>query len=268
MSPVQAFFTREFKAQRNLSLSWLVPLSAMMGLYSSLQPRVAGDSGLLAAKLAMLPPAMKQAFSLGETDFNRPVGYLATNFLIVTLGASLFAGLLGANVASREDTQRTSESMLTLPVTRWQLLLGKLLAAIAWLAIAHVTIGTVTFLALSQVATSPVEGELVASMFAGTFLVGLCFVASGFLLAVLVRQARTAPNLNLGLVLGTYFLGVVAKVTPAVAQLGLLSPYRLVEPAEVVKQAGLSIEAGGLVLVTGVVLGLAFFWYERRDVHA
>lgn len=268
MNPLFSFVTRELRAQRNATLGWLVPLSLLMIMYGSLQPQVAGDNGLLAAKLSVLPDSVKQAFSLSATDFSRPVSYLSTNFIMVTLGVSLFAGLLGANVVAREDAQRTSESLLTLPVSRWQILLGKLLAGVLVLSGFHLILGLASYGALARVATQPVEGSLVFAMFGGALLLALTFFAAGFLMGAVVRQARAAPNLSLGLVLGTYFLGVVSKVSPKAEALGHLSPYRLVEPAEIVAGGGLEAQAWALLAVTGLLLTAAVLWYERRDVHA
>jgi ABC-2 type transport system permease protein len=258
---------RELLAQRNATLGWLIPLTLLMVMYALLQPQVAGDSGLLAAKLAVLPDGLKHAFNLSTTDFNRPVGYLATNFLIVTLGASLFAGLLGANVVAREDAQRTAESVLTLPVRRWQVLGGKLFAAVGWLVVFFVVVGAATAGSLARVVTQPMEGTLVLSMFFGAFLLGVFFIAAGMLLGTVV-QARVAPSMSMGLVLGTYFLGVIAKVSPKAEAAGVLSPYRLVEPADIVQANGLEPRAILLVVAALTLLAGAFAWFARKDVHA
>ncbi|MCU0696203.1 MAG: ABC transporter permease [Myxococcaceae bacterium] len=265
--PLLLIARRELVAQRNATLGWLVPLALLMMLYASLQPQVAGDDGLLAAKLAVLPEGLKQAFNLNATDFGRPVGYLSTNFLVVTLGASLFSGLLGANVVAREDAHRTSESVLTLPVERWQVLGGKLLAALTWLAVFFVVVGAATAGSLARVATRPIEGGLIASMFFGAFLLGIFFLAAGMLGAT-VLQARVAPSMAMGLVLGTYFLGVISKVAPKAEGAGVVSPYRLVEPADVVQAGGLEPRAALLVVVSIVALAGAFGWFSRKDVHA
>jgi ABC-2 type transport system permease protein len=266
--PILLVTRRELSAQRNATLGWLIPLVLLMVMYGSLQPQVAGDNGLLAAKLALLPESVKQAFSLNATDFSSPVGYLSTNFIMVTLGASLFAGLLGANVVAREELQRTAESLLTLPVARWQVLSGKLVAALVCLASFHLVLGTASWAALAMVATQPVKGHLVAAMFLGAFLLGMFFVALGLGIGTLSPQARAAPMVSLGMVLGTYFLGVVGRVSPRAEAALLLSPYRLVEPADILRQGGLAPRALMLVVTSLAVLAVAFGWFSKKDLHA
>lgn len=266
--PLLLVARRELSAQRNATLGWLIPLMLLMMMYGSLQPQVAGDNGLLAAKLALLPEGVKQAFSLNVTDFSRPVGYLSTNFIMVTLGASLFAGLLGANVVSREELQRTAESLLTLPVARWQVLGGKLVAALVWLAGFHVVLGVASWAALARAATRPVEGQLVAAMFLGAFLLGVFFVALGLGIGTLSPQARAAPMVSLGLVLGTYFLGVVGRVSPKAEPAMMLSPYRLVEPSDILQHGGLEPRALVLVATSVAVLAVAFASFSKKDLRA
>jgi ABC-2 type transport system permease protein len=266
--PLLLIARREWSAQRNATLGCLLPLAGVMVMYGALQPQVAGDNGLLAAKLAVLPEGVKQAFNLALTDFSRPVGYLSTNFLVVTLGGSLFAGLLGASIVSREEVQRTAESVLTLPVERWQVLGGKLVAALAWLTAFHVVLGLASWGALVKVATAPVEGALVAAMFVGAFLLGLFFMAVGATVATVSPQARAAPMVSLGLVLGTYFLGVVARVSPKAEAAGLLSPYRLVEPADILATGGLEPRAALLGALSLGLLVVAFAWFSKKDLHA
>lgn len=258
---------RELAAQRTSFLAWALPLAGLVGLVAALQPQVAGQSGLMAAKLALMPEAMKQAFSLANADFSRPVGYLAANFITVTMGATMFTGLLGAGVVAREDTQRTSEALLTLPLARWQVLVGKALAVAGLLLGLHLLVGGVGVLVLWRAAPDAFEGGLVAAMFAGAALLGATFAAAGGALAVALRQARAAPNASLGLVLGVWLLGAVAKLTPSAAEASAWSPFALVEPQEIVRRGGLGAGALWLPAVTLALLAGAVFWYERRDVH-
>ena len=156
---------RELRAQRISFLSWLVPLAGLVAMMVSIQPQAAGQNGLLEAKLAMMPETLKQAFNLVGTDFSKPAGYLSTNFITVTMGATIFAGLLGASVVSREDAQRTAEAVLTLPVTRWQVLLGKGLTVVSLLVAFHAVLMTVTVATLVSVVPGDRQLELVAAMY-------------------------------------------------------------------------------------------------------
>ncbi len=259
---------RELRAQRLSFLAWLGPLSLLMMGVVAMQPSIAGERGLLAANLAALPEAMKQVFAVGQVDFNRPAGYLATNFLTVTLLASLFAGLLGAAVVAREDAQRTSEALLTLPLARWQVLMGKLLASLGLLATFHLVLGGVVLATFARVVDGPIEADLMIAIFLGAAALGLCFFSMGFAMAVLVKQARAAPTLSLGLVLGTSFLGAVSRLSARGEVLGLLSPYGVVDPAGIVERGGLQASTLWLLGVAVALLGFALLWYDRRDVHA
>jgi ABC-2 type transport system permease protein len=258
---------REVRAQRGSFLAWLVPLAAMVALVAAIQPSVASQNGVLAAKLAAMPASMKAAFGLGDLDFSRAPGYLATNFLIITLGATLFAGMLGASVVSREHAQKTAESVLTLPVERWQVLVGKTLGALSLFLMFHLTLVGTAVGVLTQVMSGEVEAPVLVSMFAGNAALGLVFFTFGLAIGT-VAEARAAPSVAMGAVLGLYFVGMVSRVNPTVSGLAHLSPYSLVEPADIARQGGLAGQAAWLVVLAGIAWGAALYIHQRKDVHS
>ncbi len=268
MKTVWLFASRELRAQRNAFLGWLVPLAGLMAAVAGMQPEVAGKGGLMAAKLAAMPENLKQAFGVGLVDFSRPAGYLATNFLLVTLGASLFAAILGASVVSREDVQRTTEAMLTLPVSRWQMLLGKALAGVSLVVTFHAVLLATTLAVFAAVHAAGVEVAPITAMFAGAAALGLLFFGAGFMLATMLTDSRPAPTMALGLVLLTYFFGVTARLSPKAEVLGLLAPYGAVDPSRIAEDGGLAPKAVWLLVLGVSFLLAALVRYQRKDVHA
>lgn len=256
---------RELSASRTSFLAWAVPLSALVALVASIQPQAAGDHGVLAAKLALMPDAVKQAFNLAGADLSRPAGYLAANFITVTLGATVFAGLLGASVMAREDTQRTFEALLTLPLARWQVLLGKSLAIVVLLTAFNALVAAAGMLSLARVVPGEVEAPLLAAMFGGAALLSVTFAAAGLAVGTFLTKARAAPGLSLGLVLGTWMFGVAAKVSPATQEAARWSPFAVVDPQTIVREGGLGVQALWLPAVAVGLLTAAILWYERRD---
>jgi ABC-2 type transport system permease protein len=259
---------RELTASRSSFLAWALPLSGLVALVASIQPQAAGDGGVLAAKLALMPEAMKQAFNLAGAELSRPAGYLAANFITVTLGATVFAGLLGAGVMAREDTQRTSEALLTLPVARWHVLAGKSLALLVLLAGFHALVAAAGLLSLARVVSGELEAPLLVSMFGGAALLSVLFAAVGLALGTFLSKARAAPGLSLGLVLGTWLVGTAAKLSPQTRDAAQWSPFALVDPQAIVREGGLSAQALWLPALAAGLLIAAILWYERRDVHA
>ena len=263
---VRIVLAHELRAHLRGALAWTLPLAALVALVCTLQPAM--SNGLLAAKLAAMPEAMRRAFGLEMLDLQRPVAYLATNFMMVSIGIAVFTGLLGSSILAKEETLHTAELLYTQPVSRAQLLAGKA-ACVALYAIAiPLVIALVAGGLLAAIADRPLEPAVLAQLFAGVTVLALCFGGAGLLIAAVVRDARSANGVVLGVVLGTFFLGVISAASPRVAPLRWLSPFKWVEPTAIVVHGLAVIGAVGL---TGVAVGcatLAIRQYRRRDLHA
>lgn len=258
---------RELAANARGVLAWWLAVAGVVALVCALQPSLA--SGLLAAKLDAMPEAMRRAFGLEVVDFHRPAAYLATNFLYVTLSAGVLACRLGAGALAREEALRTAELLYTQPVARARILGGKAAAVAIYAVLFPLALAGVAIPVLAAVADRPVEARLVAALFGGAAATGVCFAGAGMLIAACVRDARAAGGIALAASLGTWFVGLVSALAPAVAPLGWLSPYKLVEPASIVVAGGLDpLRAGALVGLGAACGALAIARYRRRDLLA
>jgi beta-exotoxin I transport system permease protein len=258
---------RELGASRRVVLSWWIPLAGMLVLICALQPSLA--SGMLAAKVESMPDAMRRAFGIELVDFHRPAAYLATNFLYVTLSVSLLASRLGAGSIAREEVLHTAELLYTQPITRTRVLAGKAVAVALCVIAVPVGLAGVALATLAGVAEQALEPALIVSLFVAAAALGVCFAGLGMLVATLVRDARSASGVALGVMLGTWFLGLVSVLSPRVAFLGWLSPYKLLEPPAIVAAGGVAPARAFALVAIGVVCGaIAVARYRRRDLHA
>jgi ABC-2 type transport system permease protein len=265
---VAIVFAHELRANLRGLLAWLIPVGALLALTCALQ-RPFIESGLLEAKLQGLPAAMRHALGLELVDFRRPPVYLATNFLLVALPSSLFAGLLGVAVVAKEEILHTAELLYAQPASRSAILAGKA-GALALHAIAFpAALGALALAVLGAVAAAPLEAGLIAQLFAGAAAIAFAFSGLGMLIAALVRDARDATPVALGLVFGTYLLGVVSAIAAPAAPLRFLSPFKLVEPSAVVTAGGLALMPTAALIALGIAAdALAIARYRRRDLHA
>jgi ABC-2 type transport system permease protein len=263
---IRIMFAHELRAHFRIAMAWTLPLAALVAFVCALQPAMA--NGPLAAKLASMPETMRRAFGLEMLDFQRPAAYLATNFMMVSVGIGLFAGLLGSSIIAKEETLHTAELLYTQPVSRAHILAGKA-ACVAVYAIAIPSVIALVAAGLLAVVTNrPLEPGVLAQLFAGVIVLAMCFAGAGMLIASLVRDARSATSIALGVVLGTFFLGVISALSPSVAALRWLSPFTWVEPTTIVVEGIRVVAVLGLAGVAVACAALAIRQYCRRDLHA
>jgi ABC-2 type transport system permease protein len=259
-------FRHELRASLRTFLSWALLVGLMVAMTSALQPSLA--EGVLAAKMESMPDGLRKAFGFQVVDFHRPVAYLATNFTTVALTAALFAALLGAGMIAKEETLRTAELLYAQPASRARILLGKVGVLALYVVAFPCVLAAVALAVLGAVAERPLEPLAILSLFAGALAVAICFAGLGLLVATLVRDKRSATGAALGVVLGSYFLGVISAIAEPAAPLRWLSPHKLADATAILVH-GLDPLRIALLVALGAGAGaLAIVRYRAQDIHA
>ena len=160
---------------------------------------------VVAATLLLASLALTLAF-LGAAPAGR-VGAGALEVVVVSLSSlsvfllPLIALLLSHDAVVGEVERGTLLLLLTYPLARWQVLLGKFLGQVAILALATLLGYGAAALAL-LLAGAPIAPEgwwAFAYMLGSSVLLGAAFVALGILASVLVRDRGTAAGVAVGL---------------------------------------------------------------------
>ncbi|WP_315766063.1 MULTISPECIES: ABC transporter permease subunit [unclassified Bradyrhizobium] len=256
---------------------------------------------VLAATLLLAGLALSLTF-LGSAPTGA-VGVRALDVVIVSLSSltifliPLIALLISHDAIVGDMERGTMLLLLSYPVARWQVLVGKFLGHLAVLAFAT-CLGYGIAAAALIVAGNQIDPDSLAAfgaMIGSSVLLGAMFVAMGYLVSALVRDRGTAAGLCIGLwlllvlIYDMGLLGILALdqgrsiSASAVDAMLLINPtdaYRLFNLtgfANVSTFAGMAglaqsttLSAGvlliALLLWTLVPLGLAAFAFSRREL--
>jgi ABC-2 type transport system permease protein len=152
-----------------------------------------------------------------DTDY---IPYLTVSILVIGL---TLAGVLQSGIASaREYESETIKELLMAPVSRWAVILGKMLGAFA-MSIASVIV--VLLVLIGIIGVRPVHwGEVIGF----TLLALLIFIALGTLLGTLIKERQPVIALSFGICLPLFFLsgafGPISFTTPAIEVIARLFP--------------------------------------------
>lgn len=214
------------------------------------------------------------------------VGVRALDVVIVSLSSltiflvPLVALLISHDAIVGETERGTMLLLLSYPVSRAQVLLGKFVGHLAILAFATV-IGYGTA-AVTLVATGAAidagSWTAFAIMIATSILLGAVFIAIGYLVSVLVQERATAAGLAIGVwlllvvVFDMALLGVLVLDQGRVISSGVLNGLLLFNPTDVYRLlnlagaesistfSGMSGLAGAVALGPGVLLCALIAW--------
>lgn len=150
--------------------------------------------GTLALALSLLGSAPTGSVRASEID----ITVISLASLSVYL-IPLIALMLSFDALVGEFERGTMMLLLTYPVTRWQVIVGKFLGhlMILFIAILAGYGGAIVIMILTGVST---EGwQAYAMMMMSSLVLGAVFIALGYLLSVLVRERATAAGSAIGL---------------------------------------------------------------------
>lgn len=112
----------------------------------------------------------------------------------------LIALMLSFDALVGEFERGTMMLLLTYPVTRWQVIIGKFLGHVLILFIAIIVGYGGAILIMTIVTGGSTEGwQAYAAMMASSLLLGSAFIALGYLVSVLVKERATAAGAAIGI---------------------------------------------------------------------
>lgn len=252
------------------SLIWaavlcLMPLATVL-LWDSL--RQSGTVADLEAMLSRMPESMQGIYGI-TTDIHSLNGWLEgmafggwLQILYVIYVALFVAGIL-----TREMDRRTMEFLLSLPVTRMQVLLSRwavLAGSLLLIEIAHVTGVWVGVRMIGETA------DLGAYAVAGLNSLLLYLALGGFLLAVsiLVDDYGKGVGLMIGLGLGSYIAySLSADLAGPVANLRGLLPFAYYDANRIIGKGEIPWSDMAVLLLAAVLfLALAVALFRRKQI--
>jgi len=201
--------------------------------------------GTLALALSLLGSAPTGSIKAGAMD----VTVISLASLSVYL-IPLIALMLAFDALVGEFERGTMMLLLTYPVTRWQVIIGKFLGHVMILFIA-IFFGYGGAMLIMLASGGSIEGwQAYVTMMASSLLLGTIFIALGYLISVLVRERATAAGAAIGLWLvlvvlyGLLLFGALVIDKEQVISQQLFSTLMLLSPTDSYRILNLSMFEG------------------------
>lgn len=260
-------FGREMKAHRWNLLFWSLGMvfMVMAGMAKFAAYEHAGQSAT--ELMAQLPKSMQVIFGLSGFDLATARGFYGVLFLYLVVMGAVHAVLLGANLVSKEERDRTSEFLYAKPVSRAQALTGKLLAGLVHV----VLLNAVTWLSSVYFVDLYGGGESVtreiALLMIGLLFVQLVFLAVGAVVAGAARKPRSASGRATTIMLVTFLLYYTVNLDENLGFLKYFTPFKYFDAATVMKDMRLDpvFMVISVAIVAFCVTG-TYRLYEARDL--
>ena len=262
-------YLHELRSRLKSVITWSVAITLLILFFLSIFPSFSEQAALLNEMLAKFPPALIEAFGMGNMDLADIMGYYGFLFIFIELCLSIQASNYGFGLVSIEESELTADFLLTKPVSRWQVMNSKLLAALSSLGITDVVIWVVSFACIALFRGSHAyEPRILLLLFAGGVLFQLFFLSVGLAISLLVRRVRSVTPYALGLGFGAYILNAFSGMLGDV-KLELITPFRHFDPTYIISHAAYDTPLVLINVAVSVVALVVSYWrYLRRDIPA
>jgi ABC-2 type transport system permease protein len=258
---------RELRANAKSLLIWSgVMIVLVIGMISEFSGYY--NNPEMANILDSMPEALMTALSLTGSNLTTPSGYISITAVYFYLILGVFAVLLGSNIISKEERDKTAEFLLTLPVSREQVILSKWVAAIInCMAITIVTGMTIIVTMLKYDIDKPFY-KFIFLLMVAVFITQMIFLSIGMLLASVLKRYKASGKISASILMILYMLSVISALSSKLDKLKYVTPFKFFEPSSILLNSRYELEyvliSLGIVIVCMVG---TFIIYPKRDLH-
>ena len=216
---------------------------------------------------ATMPEGLMKAFGISNVDIATVDGFYTVFFLYFMLLASIHAVMFGAVVISKEERDHSADFLFTKPVKRHIVITYKFLAGLINIAILNlVTLITSVVMIAQNNDGDGLLSQVILLMLALGFI-QIFFLALGILLGAVLKTTKLATSAATGIVLGTFFMSILADLSEKVEFLKYLTPFKAYDSAVVMFERQIAVLPSIVLIVSSICLmAMAYKLFYDRDL--
>lgn len=261
-------YKKELRFMKSTMLLWVVALGLVMVMFTALYPAFSNDVETSKRLLEQFPPQIRHMLGLSLSVFFTYLGFYAYIFSYITLAGGVMAMNMGLVMLAREQQAKTTDFLLTKPVTRTKLFGAKLAAVVSALVGVWSVYVLMAYGAAKLFGAGTIDGEKYLVLNGVFLLLLIWFMALGMLVSQLLHKIKSVPALSLSFVFGLFVVGLISALIGE-EKMRFLSPFKYVVYTDYVANGTIDVPYVWLAVASSVAMIVAaYVVYVRRDVKA
>lgn len=263
-------FTHEFQRKTKSILIWSLALMAFMIFYMAFYPSMARDPAAFDAVMSSFPEEMLQALGIKKgLSLTSLMGFYSLTFTMIQLAMAIQSANYGFSILTEEERELTADFLLSKPVSRSQIYISKLFAALLALFITSLAVGVSSFIALELFQAE--DSYKLVNVFKLTLTLPvfqLLILSISMFISLLFKKVRSVLSLSMGLAIGLYVVNVLREIVDS-DLLGYLTPFYYFEPGVILIEGAYNLKLFGIsILIITLSLVSSFLLYKKKDIHS
>jgi ABC-2 type transport system permease protein len=200
-------------------------------------------------------------------DVGTVIGYFGVLYLYILLMATIHAAMIGAEVISKEERDRTSEFLYPKPITRSKIVTEKLVAAIINIVILNLITTISSIFTVAFYAKNYSNNNIVLILMAGLFIMQILFFALGSALAGLFKNPKLPSIVATAILLAAYIIWVVVDLNANLDFLKYVTPFKYFDASVIIKDGHLDpLYISLSITIIAVFITTTYLTFNKRDL--
>ena len=261
-------FKRELKINLKSFIIWTSILIGLFLVVFLVYPSIVNSANMemIDEMMKMFPEEMLKAFNMDISTIDSAFGWLKTEgFVFVLLITGVYSGILGSNILLKEESDKTIEYLNSVPVTRKNIVLNKILCGLFYIILMIVIIGIFNFIGLSLSGEFDRKSYILLSitpLFSSIVIFAICLFLSTF-----THKTKKTLGISLGIVFVSYFLNVISEIGESTEFLKYISIFTLADIRNVILNVSINpILVVLAICITVIFMILTMIRYEKKEL--
>lgn len=260
-------FIIEMRAHRKSLILWSmgILLTIISGMAKYSYYSASGQS--ITELLSTIPKTLRAILGFGDFDVTKVTGFYGMLFLYILVMATIHASMLGANIISKEERDKTAEFLMVKPVSRIKIITSKLMAAMLNVLI----INLVTLISSVTIVGKYSNGEAVTGdiliLMVGMLILQVMFLFIGTGIAALSKNPKTSASVATTVLLVTFILSIVVDMNSKLENLKYITPFKYFDAQNMMQTGRLEPKFVFLsFLIIAALVCTTYVFYKKRDL--
>jgi ABC-2 type transport system permease protein len=261
-------FLRELRAHRKSLIIWSIAIFFMitsaMAKYSAYNESDQSMNELL----SKIPKTIRAVLGMGDFNLTTISGFYGMCYFYLILMAAIHASMLGANIISKEERDKTTEFLMVKPVSRSQIMTSKIIAALFNIVVFNIVTLVLSIAIVEKYAKGEsIMGEIFTLML-GMFILQLIFLFIGTTIAAARANPKSAASTSMAVMLVTFVLSSIISMNNSLDFLKFTTPFKYFEAQDLISGKGFNPLFVMLsVIIISLMVYFTYTFYKKRDLN-
>ena len=261
-------FKRELKINLKSFIIWTSILIGLFLVVFLVYPSIVNSENMemMDEMMKMFPEEMLKAFNMDISTIDSAFGWLKTEgFVFLLLITGIYSGILGSNILLKEESDKTIEYLNSVPVTRKNIVLNKILCGLLYIILMIAIIVVFNFIGLSLSGDFDRKSYILLSItpiFSSIVIFAVCLFLSTF-----THKTKKTLGISLGIVFASYFLNVISEMGESTEFLKCISIFTLADIRNVIVNVAINPLMIALAIgITAIFMILTTARYDKKEL--